>query len=281
MITQARHSGSRYITADINDPSAYDEDGILKDGYRIRVPVEMMDSTLPLQRIGTVPRNIVTGLNMQRFYFPDGESKADFAARIAPRQPARRVQRDQQEHQAEDATVTEAYASHKPGYRVADATVTQDAGQALKDAAYEEMVRDNENAWKSPEQMVADARQVTTDAACPAGIDPRDWAYHQRCQQDSEAWRTPAPVFDAAAVENPPAGAYCKAGVGAREGDIVTWNGAPARLEKRGDWLFPVVHQQGPTRSGTSNGDVAVVDRAAQDNAYREYCDRISNEWRS
>jgi hypothetical protein len=260
MIT--RHSGSRYIAADEGDPAAYGPDGLLRDGYKIRIPLLQMRDAAPPQR--SAPRSITTGLRMDRFYFPDGTEK-----------PARtpRMQR----LPAADA---DQYGANRPGFRTSDA-VTVDAGQSLKNEAYEEMCLSLQDAWKSPEQRIADARQVTVDAACPAGVDPRDFAYHQRCQQDSEAWRTPAPVFDAAAVENPPAGAYCKSGVGAKEGDVVTWNGAPARLVKRGDWLFPVVHQQGPTRSGTSSGDAAVGDRSAQDAAWRQMVEEQQNAWRT
>jgi hypothetical protein len=109
-----------------------------------------------------------------------------------------------------------------------------------------------------------------------------EWQRELGIREMSNAWRQ-----DATAVTVPPAGAYCQAGVGANEGDIVTWNGAPARLVKRGNWLFPVVHQQGPTRSGTSSGDAVprTMDGATaqkiKDAAWLEMVERVSNEWRT
>jgi hypothetical protein len=272
MITQApRHSGSRYIAADADDPGAYGPDGLLRDGFKIRVPITMMDASLPLQRVATVPRNISTGLtgkdSLDRYFFPDGSAKPARTPRAERQLPAADVDR---------------YGANRPGFRdAASVRGVTDAGQAAKDSSYAEMCRDLQDAWKSPEQRTADARQVT-DAACPAGVDPRDWAYHQRCQQDSEAWRTPAPVFDAAAVQNPPAGAYCKAGVGANAGDVCSWNGAPGNLVERDGWLFCEVHQPGPTRSGASSGrDAAVGDRSAQDQAWRQMVEDQQNAWRT
>jgi hypothetical protein len=163
MITQARHSNSRYIAADADDPTAYGPDGLLRDGYRIRVPVELMDSVLPLQRAGTVPRNISTGLTgeykLSRFFYADGSRKADFVdgSRTPSRKGRRPVEPDENEFEGNDGM-----RDHRPGFRDAAAVrgVT-DAGQAVKDAAYEEMCRYNENAWKSDHQRTADARQVT------------------------------------------------------------------------------------------------------------------------
>jgi hypothetical protein len=89
-------------------------------------------------------------------------------------------------------------------------------------------------------------------------------------------------------VSTPPAGAYAPVGLGANEGDIVTWNGAPARLVRRGEWLFPEVHQPGPTRSGTSSGRDAAPPRfmdtataqKIKDAAWLESVERVSNAWK-
>jgi hypothetical protein len=276
MITQARHSGSKYIATDADDPTAYDENGFLRDGFKIRVPIEMMDSTLPLQRVATVPRNISTGLrgkdSLDNYFFPDGSPK-----------PAR-TPRPERTQQVVDAN---QFNDHRPGFRDAASVrgVIAADGEALKNAAYNEMCHDLQDAWKPDYLRAADAR-LTADAGCPAGVDPRDFAYRQMCTDLQDAWKVP-PVFDAAAVETPPVGAYCKAGVGAKEGDIVTWNGAPARLVKRGDRLFPEVHQQGPTRSGTSSGDAvprtmdAATAQRIKDTAYEAMVTDISNAWRT
>jgi hypothetical protein len=220
---------------------------------------------LPLLQMGTAPRNIVTGLRLDKEFYPDGSPRP---ART-PRTPRTSVA---------DA---DPFIGNKPGFRDAAAVrgVT-DAGQAAKDAAYSEMCRDLQDAWKPDHQRAADARQVTADAACPAGVDPRDFAYHQRCLQDSEAWRTPPTVFDAAAVSTPPSGAFAPTGYGARAGDVCSLNGAPGNLVERDGWLFCEVTPVGATRSGTSSGD-ALTGRALVDSEWHALQERTQNAWRT
>lgn len=107
----------------------------------------------------------------------------------------------------------------------------------------------------------------------------------------ANAWRTcdgaPDPQTGAQtqAVETMPAGAYIKVGLGANEGDTITWNGAPAILRRRGNWLFPEVINVGPTRATQTNrgADSMTADQAqaVRDAAYLEYCQRTSEEWRT
>jgi hypothetical protein len=299
MITQPfRHSNSRYIDADVNDPAAYEErDGkkILKDGYRVRIPVELMDSTLPLQRMGVVPAQRQAAVEtpmaigtsyrnspLRHIYHRDGTLKSRDRTAVAATAPQKLA----------DAVMSDVMsnASHKPGFRYAatDGTTT-DANDAV--SAYNTYVQEMNDAWKSPERRTLDARDAVRAAAEPSKPAdyverfPGEWQRQIASDELVAVSNKPSPGSrwgeDEAAVETPPDGAYCKAGVGAKEGDVVTWNGAPARLVKRGDWLFPEVHQQGPTRSGTSSGDAAVGDRSLQDAAYREMVERISNEWRA
>jgi hypothetical protein len=263
MITPRRRE---YITVDANDPAAYDERGILKDGYKIRVPIAMMDSRLPIERMRSAPLSITTGLRMDRFYNVDGTLKE-------PRTPRTRNQ---------PVVDVDQYSDHKPGFRVGDAG----AGRATVDAkveSYNQLVSDLELAWMAPWQKAQHISDAATADACPAGVDPRDFAYHQRCLQDSEAWRTPPPVLDAAAVTTPPANAYAPVGYGANAGDVCSSNGAPGNLVERDGWLFCEVHQPGPTRSGTSSAsgrDTAVGDRSAQDSAWRAMVAEQSEAWR-
>jgi hypothetical protein len=259
----ARAKAARRHSAD--DADAYGADGILKDGHSIRI--SMTDAKpMPLQRMGTVPMNIVTGLRLDKEFYPDGTPKP-------PRTPSTR-------NQVADA---DPYSANKPGFRTADAARgAMDAGQPAKDSAYSEMCQALERAWMPDHLRAADTRRTTADAARPAGVSDAEWAREQGIRQMSDAWRQ-----DAAAVSTPPAGAYAPVGLGANEGDVVTWNGAPARLVKRGDWLFPVVHQQGATRSGTSAGDAvprtmdAATAQKIKDAAWLEMVERLNNEWRT
>jgi hypothetical protein len=264
MITPARHSNSRYIAADADDPTAYGPDGLLKDGYKIRVPVELMDSALPLQRMATVPRSIRTGLEgehrLDKYFFPDGSQK-----------PARTPRTRNQ-----PVVDVDQFSDHKPGFRGADAARgVADAGRALQDAAYEAMVRDNERAWM-PEHMRAADTRVTTDAARPLGISDSEWARAEGIRQMCDAWKADAP-----AVQDLPAGRFP---LSAGEGNPCTIDGDAGTLQREGGYLVCRARPPiGPTRSGASSGDgMSAADaQAVKDRAWREMVDDVSNAWRS
>jgi hypothetical protein len=242
-----------YITADASDPAAYDERGILKDGYRIRVPISMMDNAPP-QR--SAPLSITTGLRLDREFFPDGSPRTPRAPRTQRSQPV--VDADQ-------------YRDHKPGFRDA-ARITADAGQTAKDAAYNEMVADLQDAWKPDHLRAAVARRTTADAIRPLGVSDAEWARAEGIREMSDAWKTPPPVLDAAAVAVLPAGRYP---LSAGEGNPCTIDGAVGTLQRDGNYLVcrakPPI---GPTRSGTSAGD-------AKDVAWREMVDHVTNAWKT
>jgi hypothetical protein len=109
---------------------------------------------------------------------------------------------------------------------------------------------------------------------------PAEWARHQMIQELTDAWRTPAPTLDAAAVTTAPAGAYAPTGYAAHAGDTCTLNGAPGNLVERAGWLFCEVTQPGPTRSGASAGDAQPGTRAYVDAVWRELQEETQNAWR-
>jgi hypothetical protein len=225
-------SRREYIAADANDPAAYDAvTGILKDGYRIRVPIEMMDSTLPLQRVGTTPMNIRTNLTgehrLDRYFFPDGSAK-----------PARKIRLRAFDEVAESEWVThDAHAAHKPGYRgaVADAA----AGQALKDAAYQEMVDDLSRQWMLDYQRAADAQRTTVDAARPQGISDGEWERERGIREMCDAWKgdsdgAETPIKTKEGAQAPqgiwPVGGTPVGLTAAKAGDVCGTDGARGRL---------------------------------------------------
>jgi hypothetical protein len=74
----------------------------------------------------------------------------------------------------------------------------------------------------------------------------------------STAWHRPLP-------DGAPAGAYP---LSAGEGSACTINGAPGTLQREGDWL---ICRPAPAESATDPRDAA----------YRDYCDRLTNAWRT
>jgi hypothetical protein len=172
---------------------------------------------------------------------------------------------------ARDGLLTDAEAaSHRPGWRTADA-------QAEPDPPRRRRRRDTTEAVEVESSEADDAMSA------------RDAYILETC----DAWRskdaysgTPSVGTPTQAIETMPAGAYIRVGLGANEGDTVSWNGAPARLVRRSEWLFPEVINVGPTRAEPTNrgADSMTVDVAAaqkiRDAAYAEYVEEQVNVWR-
>jgi hypothetical protein len=275
-----------HITHDIGDDDAYDPvTGLLRDGHAIRVPMrEMRDANR-----SNAPLIINSGMRLDRFYHKDGTPKNE-GDEPESRRRRRRAQLDPTGHEA--GTVLEE-SDHRPGHRLGDA-----AGRATVDAAYNAMVADLTSAWVSPEQRVQnifDAQRATADA-CPAGVDPRTWAYEQGVREMCDAWKKPPPViFDAngpevaattRAMENLPPGRFpMSAGIGSP----CDLNGERGTLQPDGSGYLvcKVTHHLGPSRSGTSRGDAmtrghqgVTGDRAAVEAAWLQMVGDTANAWR-
>jgi hypothetical protein len=159
-----------------DDDDPYDANGYLKDGRRIRVPLETMDS-----RRGA-PVIINTGLrgkdSLDRFFDVDGSPKEPRRRRVRQRDP---VGRESGSFEEEDA------CPHRPGLRtVNDAHVHQvtDARAEARD----EMIRDLCNAWRpGPQPSLPPA--TTDDAGRPVGISDGEWERHRMIQEMTDAWR--------------------------------------------------------------------------------------------
>jgi hypothetical protein len=287
MITAGRLPSSSTRPRRIDDDDIFDERGIIRDGKRLRVSVTAMDAAPP-QR--SAPLSITTGLRLDKEFYPDGQLKSDWVD--GSRKPSRKGRRpvdpdeDDGEFEGEDGMRHDALAAHRPGYRVSDAARgVVDAGQALKNAAYEEMVRDNERAWMPDHLRTADTRHTTADAMRPLGVTDSEWQRELGIREMSDAWKTPPPVLDAAAVQNLPAGRYP---LSAGEGNPCSIDGAVGTLQREGGYLVcrakPTI---GPTRSGTSAGDavprtMSVEDgQRFKDESCRAMVSEQSEAWRT
>jgi hypothetical protein len=125
---------------------------VLKDGSRTRVSMIMRDSLTPLQRAVHDAHRPVTVV---------------------------------------DTFGNDGLALHQPGYRYLNAapTTPEHAVLATHDAiratAYDEMVRDMCDAWRTPNDADNPKPVVLTD---PQQI--RDAAYEDYCKRTAEAWRS-------------------------------------------------------------------------------------------
>lgn len=161
------------VILDADNPLAFDENGILKDGYGFRVPLQMMDSAAPPRR-ASEPLVIETGLGLGREFYRDGR-------RRKVQDPMGRESGTFEEEESNDAM-----AAYRPGYR----TVADAGAIAARDAAYAEMIDDLTTAWMPEHMKVADAQRATADARPPAGVSAGEWARHQQIIEDSTAWRS-------------------------------------------------------------------------------------------
>jgi hypothetical protein len=193
--------------------------------------------------------------------------------------------------------------SHKPGYRYADAGGTVHDERA---AAFDSYVEGLTSAWKPAwrkEQDLRDSQRTAADPPKPADFVEAysgEWQRHLATAELVRDSNKPAPgtrwnedgpglevnaFSQTRAVPDRPDGAYAPVGVGANEGDVVTVNGRPARLVKRGNFLYPEFIETGPSRSSETinpNSDHAMVgDRSLQDAAWHEMCAAQREMWKT
>jgi len=131
----------------VDDAEAFDERGIVRDGYGLRVPLTLMDST-------------------QRRVAADAKRR-----KVVERDPMGRVRSTfEEEEEEEDAArfgVNDALALHKPGYRY-----NTDAAAFAQQRAYAESVQRLCDAWKQ------------TDASPPVGAYPLSGGEGNPCTID-------------------------------------------------------------------------------------------------
>jgi hypothetical protein len=283
-----------YKALDADDPEAYDENGFIRDGVRIRIPMQMMDSARrPAPK--SAPLEIWTGLplrgpgSLRESFYADGspkpprrKSRVDYddpdndpdevieeldangrLHRYTARGPMGRVESSYRE---EDRAVQD----HRPGYRFAD--------RSASEAAYREMCRDVSTAWMTDEQRAQHDARLTTDA-CPDGVDPRDWAYSEMVRDLTDAWRPKD-----SALHILPVGAMPKHIPTVKAGDPCTVDGADGVYVDGGDGNLYCRPRPMPTTRADAVPPRFMTQVQAQgirDQAYREYCERLVNEWRS
>jgi hypothetical protein len=150
------------------------------------------------------------------------------------------------------------------------------------------------NAWRGPQVM--SPVETSVSDACPAGVDPRAWAYELGVKEMLDAWKRPPPaVVDVngpevaartQAMEHLPPGRFpMSAGVGSP----CDLNGEGGTLQPDGSGYLvcKVPGHLGPSRSGTSSGDAMTRehqgiagDRATVDAAWQEMVETTANAWR-
>jgi hypothetical protein len=225
---------------------------------------------LPLRGPGSLSSEFFAdGSRKDEFDDPDEEDSTPRRRRRTARGPMGRVP-------GEDAVTV---GDHQPGYRIAD--------RSASERAYRDMCRDLSDAWKSPEQRVADNARLTTDA-CPAGVDPRLWAYSEMVRDLQDAWMPrDAPLDPHEGVQAPrgipPAGGISKH-IGIQEGDSCTIDGRAGTWQDGGDgYLYCRPRPLGPPpRADAAPPRFMMVEDAQviRDRAYREYVDHVSNAWK-
>jgi len=161
----------------VDDDDAFDERGVIRDGYGMRVPLEFMDSTQKAVR-------------------------TDARKKVTQFDPFGRVKSTYEEEEANSMMTDAELALHRPGYRTS-ATVNDD--EAVK--AYNEYVRNLTDSWrKCDAQPPPGAYPLSAGAGTACAIngapgalvesDDGEWLV---CKPVSRTDTVPAgPVYDAA-----------------------------------------------------------------------------------
>jgi hypothetical protein len=255
----------------------FDENGVLKDGHSIRVRMTMMDHQ-PLTRAARRARQAAAS------------STVDAAKVTEAVIVTRRLM---------DSGAVDIFADHKPGFRYADQSPDADFGTGYSDPGpggdLPPLGRARRTRRARTQRYDPEGREAGSSVTEESdAVSPRD-AY---IRMTADAWKTQAPTFDAGTdtgsrtrvMPNWPEGAYLPVGFGASDGDVVTWNGAPAILRRRGDYLFPETIDVGATRSGQSSGGApptrtdsmdAAQAQTIRDAAYQQYCTELESAWRT
>jgi hypothetical protein len=274
-----------HVIHDEGDDDAIDPlTGLIRDGHGIRVPLQLADAK---------PLIITTGIDWGRDDFNrDGTLKRRNHRDDDPQSRRRRKVQARDPMGREAGTYEEQTDDHRPGHRFGDA-----AGRAVVDAAYNAMVTDLTNAWRTP-QNNQQAADPFFDAAPPAGVSASAWARELNMRETRDAWmKPPPPVTDGVGLEvapysvtraapNRPKDAWGPAGYAAKPGDPCMTNAGEAGvLRQEGDWLYCQITPLGPTRATPTNrnADSMTADQAQviRTQAYQQYCSDLENAWRS
>jgi hypothetical protein len=237
---------------DDDDPdNPIGRDGLLKDGHRLHVPLELRDSAASdeaarIARIVEITKQSMRG---------SGTAADPYIIETGLRQ-------------LDDA----ALALHRPGWRTDASTAYQqgDPGPGLG-AGDDPWVRRRRRPHDDPDDDISEEENDSRfDGLSPGAVARLQWMDTQ-----SNAWRTP-PVADAQ-----PAGAYPLNST-YKAGDPCTDGGRPGVLVEKDGWLVCQAKPIAATRSGRSRGDSMSAEAAqpARDAAYQSYVDSVLNAWK-
>jgi hypothetical protein len=159
----------------VDDDVGFDANGAIRDGYGMRVPLFMMDST-------------------QKAIAADARRK-----KVTQYDPYGRVKSTYEEEEADSMMTDAELALHRPGYRTSTA-VNDDA--AVK--AYRQYVADQANAWKKRDAQPPGSYPLSAGEGSACTVDGRpgtlvregDWLVCRPTQRTDAA--PTGPVFDAA-----------------------------------------------------------------------------------
>jgi len=277
-----------------------DDDDIVRDGERVRVPMMMRDGLSELQRAVLADADARgTSAEMRRMV---DEHRA--ARGLVPLALDDGTVVDVEPWKASAVRAARcglhddgSLSLNRPGYRfAADA-----AGLEAKREAYEAGVREMCDAWRGPAPPAADVAEYSKrkktrqldpqgrlvaeyeteeeeDAATgDAGraMDARERAYLEMCDDLSNAWKRRPPALPWDAAPAPPAGAYP---LSAGEGNACTINGRPGTLQREGDWL---VCEPTDRADAAPPRTMSVADaQRIKDEAYRQMVDEMVNAWK-
>jgi hypothetical protein len=185
----------RYFSRDgreVAESEAVDERGVVRDGFRLRVPVEMRDAS------PSSPTAIMmySGMGTHSTFYDDIEDRR--RSRTVVRDPKGRLLQTRETEEEEDSAMdfTDAEAVRR-AFIDSEARWAGGDGADERQKAYAQMCREMQDAWRNPQPGHPPQQQPATPPSPRPVLDAqearrlKDEAWDEMVKTQQDAWKKP------------------------------------------------------------------------------------------